>query len=163
MHGSFSPINRELVIGFVSILILLMFGLLRNELHAQQPILKADPADKKQVQRGQLIYRRFCSLCHGANLQGQPNWNKRKPDGKLPAPPHDAAGHTWHHPDEVLFGTIKYGMVPPYAPNQYKSDMPAWGTTLDDKDIWAVLAFIKSRWPEDKRKIQSEINRDSQR
>jgi len=163
MNSSFKPVKKGRVNGLVALLFLPVIGLQSNELQAQKPILKADPADKIQVQRGQLIYRRFCSLCHGANLQGQPNWNKRKPDGKLPAPPHDATGHTWHHPDDVLFGTIKHGMVPPYAPDKYESDMPAWGTTLDDKDIWAVLAYIKSRWPEDKRKIQSEINRDSQR
>jgi hypothetical protein len=28
---------------------------------------------------------------------------QRKPDGKLPAPPHDASGHTWHHADAQLF------------------------------------------------------------
>ncbi len=41
--------------------------------------------------------------------------------------------------------------------------MPAWGDTLKDDDIWAVLAYIKSRWPEETRNIQAEINRDSQR
>jgi len=130
---------------------------------AQQPGLKADPDNQKQVQRGQLVYKRFCSLCHGANLEGQPNWRKRKTDGKLPAPPHDETGHTWHHADELLFGIIKQGLVPPYAPGNYKSDMPAWGDTLKDDDIWAVLAYIKSHWPEETRKIQAEINQGSQR
>jgi len=130
---------------------------------AQQPGLKADPDNEKQVKRGQLVYKRFCSLCHGKNLEGQPNWRKRKPDGKLPAPPHDETGHTWHHPDDLLFGIIKQGLVPPYAPANYKSDMPAWGGTLKDEDIWAVLAFIKNRWPAETRKIQAEINQESQR
>jgi mono/diheme cytochrome c family protein len=129
---------------------------------AQQPELKADPDSEKQVQRGQLVYKRFCSLCHGVNLEGQPNWRTRKPDGKLPAPPHDETGHTWHHPDELLFGIVKHGLVPPYAPANYKSDMPAWGGTLKDEDIWAVLAYIKSRWPEETRKIQAEMNQDTQ-
>ena len=30
------------------------------------------------------------------------NQAKRLPNGRLPAPPHDVSGHTWHHPDQVL-------------------------------------------------------------
>ena len=37
-------------------------------------------------------------------------------------------------------------LVPPYAPADYPSDMPAFAGKLSDDDIWAVLAFIKSRW-----------------
>jgi len=130
---------------------------------AEEHSLKANPADAQQVKRGELVYQRFCSLCHGAKLEGQPDWRTRKPDGKLPAPPHDETGHTWHHPDELLFGIIKHGLAPPYAPPNYKSDMPAWGDTLKDDDIWAVLAYIKSRWPEETRKIQAEIDQDARR
>lgn len=115
----------------------------------------------KQLDRGQRVYQRFCSLCHGTNLQGQPNWRKRKPDGKLPAPPHNGEGHTWHHPDNFLFGITKYGLVPPYAPPGYQSDMPAWKDTLSDNDIWAVITYIKSRWPKDKLQYQQQITAQS--
>lgn len=118
----------------------------------------ADPNNHKQVQRGQKVYMRFCSLCHGRNLEGQPNWRVRKSDGKLPAPPHDETGHTWHHSDIVLFEITKFGLIPPHAPEGYKSDMPAWKDTLSDSDIWAVLSFIKSRWPEEARKFQHQFN-----
>jgi mono/diheme cytochrome c family protein len=124
---------------------------------------KADPDDAQQVQRGGHVYQRFCSLCHGTELKGQPDWRTRKPNGKLPAPPHDETGHTWHHPDELLFGIVINGLVPPYAPSNYQSDMPAFGDTLNDDDIWAVLAYIKSRWPAETRKIQTEIDQDAQR
>jgi mono/diheme cytochrome c family protein len=79
-------------------------------------------------------------------LEGQPNWQRRLPNGRLPAPPHDEGGHTWHHSDNVLFGITKHGLVPPYAPSDYRSDMPAFGDKLRDDDIWAVLAFLKSHW-----------------
>lgn len=125
------------------------------------PAQEADPDDPKQVARGKKVYDRFCSLCHGANLEGQANWRIRKPDGKLPAPPHDETGHTWHHADALLFGIIKQGLVPPYGPADYQTDMPAWGGTLSDADIWAVLAYIKSRWPAETRKIQAELNAES--
>ena len=122
-------------------------------LHAQ-----ANPDDVKQVTRGKKVYDRFCAYCHGSNLEGQANWRDRKPNGRLPAPPHDETGHTWHHPDDLLFGIVKYGFVPPYGPKGYETDKPAWGETLKDDDIWAVLAYIKSRWPAETRKIQKEIN-----
>jgi mono/diheme cytochrome c family protein len=46
----------------------------------------------------------------------------------------------------VLFGITKNGLLPPYAPTGYESDMPAFGDKLADEEIWAVLAYIKSRW-----------------
>lgn len=120
-----------------------------------------ESAPETKLERGKLVYNRFCSLCHGKDLQGQANWRKRKPDGKLPAPPHDENGHTWHHADELLFGIIKFGLVPPYAPPKYKTDMPAWADTLSDDDIHTVIAYIKSRWPEETKKIQADINREA--
>jgi len=119
---------------------------------------KADPENSYQVKRGEKIYIRFCSLCHGKNLEGQPDWRKRKADGKLPAPPHDKTGHTWHHADQVLFNITKHGLVPPNAPQGYQSDMPAWKETLSDEDIWAVLAYIKSRWPKEQQEMQKKVN-----
>ncbi len=140
--------------GLVLISLMLVAGLLNSNATAGE----ANPHDTKQVEQGRLIYKQFCAVCHGENLEGQANWRKRKSDGKLPAPPHDETGHTWHHSDNVLFGITKNGLVPPHAPANYKSDMPAWGTTLKDSDIWAVLAYIKSRWSTKTRAIQAGIN-----
>ena len=64
----------------------------------------------------------------------------------MPAPPHDESGHTWHHPDAVLFAITKNGLVAPNAPQDYESDMPAFAAKLTDDEIWAVLAYIKSHW-----------------
>jgi mono/diheme cytochrome c family protein len=36
--------------------------------------------------------------------------------------------------------------------------MPAFEGVLTDAEIWAVLAFIKSRWPEEIRKRQERLN-----
>ncbi len=121
--------------------------------------ISANPKDAKQVERGKMIYVKFCAGCHGINLEGQANWRKRKPDGKLPAPPHDETGHTWHHPDKMLFDITKNGLQPPNAPENYKTDMPAWKDMLTDEDIWAALAYIKSRWPDRTQKIQDNMNK----
>ena len=73
-------------------------------------------------------------------------WRERQANGRLPAPPHDATGHTPHHPDSTLFGITKHGMSD-YAPPGYQSDMLAFDGILTDEEIAEVLAYIKSRWP----------------
>jgi mono/diheme cytochrome c family protein len=124
------------------------------------PFPAIDPADAAQVARGLAVYDEHCASCHGAQLEGQPDWRERLPTGRLPAPPHDATGHTWHHPDALLFGMTKHGLGP-YAPEGYESDMPAFDGVLSDADIAAVLAYIKSAWPPEIRAQQDRINRQS--
>jgi S-disulfanyl-L-cysteine oxidoreductase SoxD len=126
--------------------------------------LLADPDDAAQVARGKPVYERHCAACHGPALEGQPNWQEKLPTGRMPAPPHDASGHTWHHPDAVLFGITKHGLVPgKYAPPSYQSDMPGFGGALSDEEIWAVLAYIKSSWSTDIRKAQHAMTRELDR
>lgn len=141
--------------------LLALFFIIQDNAIADAPTSKIDISNLEQVDRGNKVYQRFCSLCHGKRLQGQANWRKIKKDGKFPAPPHDSSGHTWHHPDDYLFSVIKYGLVPPYAPPNYNSDMPAWKDTLSDEDIWAVLTFIKSQWPKEIREQQEARNQPS--
>jgi mono/diheme cytochrome c family protein len=119
---------------------------------------RADPENADQVAPGRVAYARHCASCHGDSLQGQPNWRKRKADGKLPAPPHDDTGHTWHHADQQLFRITKDGVKPPLAPEGYESDMPAFGDVITDEEIWEVLSFIKSTWTEKSRAYQERID-----
>jgi mono/diheme cytochrome c family protein len=118
----------------------------------------APPAlDPQQVALGERVYFEACASCHGANLEGQPNWQTRNEHGKLPAPPHDETGHTWHHPDAQLFAITKFGLAP-IAGADYATDMPAYEGVLTDAEILAVLAYIKSRWPEKIRAHQARID-----
>lgn len=117
-----------------------------------------DPADQTLVMQGKMIYTNNCAACHGASMQGQPNWRERMPSGKLPAPPHDKTGHTWHHPDAMLVDMVKNGLVAgKTAPSGYVSDMPAYRDSLSDQEIIAVLAYIKSSWPPKVLKAQKEV------
>ncbi|MEX2618358.1 MAG: cytochrome c [Alphaproteobacteria bacterium] len=106
----------------------------------------ADADNPELVALGSEIYGVHCAACHGADLEGQPNWQRRGPDGKLPAPPHDETGHTWHHSDAQNFQVTKLG-TEALAPAGYKSDMIGFDGILSDREIWAALAYIKSRWP----------------
>lgn len=117
----------------------------------------ADATNAEQVAAGQAIYHQHCAACHGVNLEGQPNWKQPLPTGGLPAPPHDETGHTWHHADQLLFQITKFGGQAT-ASAEFKSNMPAFQSVLSDADIWAVLAFIKSRWPPQARAFQESVN-----
>lgn len=105
---------------------------------------------------GKALYSEYCAACHGANLEGQPDWKRPKVDGKLPAPPHDASGHTWHHSDRVLAAITRDGLSA-FAGQDYATDMPAFAGTLTDAEISAVLAYIKSTWSEPEIAYQAEI------
>jgi mono/diheme cytochrome c family protein len=124
-------------------------------------LTKADVSNRAQVALGADVYARRCASCHGARLEGQPNWRESLPGGKRRAPPHDETGHTWHHADRYLFDLIK-GNVQRFAPPGQESDMPAFKGVLTDEEIWAVIAFIKSRWPEAIRKRHDRMNEVSQ-
>ncbi len=119
--------------------------------------LRAD--DAQVLARGQKVYAAHCAACHGARLEGQPNWRVRNAEGLLPAPPHDATGHTWHHADEVLFRITKFGVARAANLKDYRSAMPAYEGVLSDEEIVAVLSFIKASWPERQRKAQEEVDR----
>ncbi|MBP1807622.1 c-type cytochrome [Rubellimicrobium aerolatum] len=115
--------------------------------------------DADTLQLGQELYAAHCAACHGANLEGQPDWTSPGPDGRLPAPPHDASGHTWHHSDQDLLRITREGLAA-LVPG-YQSDMPAFGGLLSDTETEAVLAYIKSTWPERERAYQAEATRNS--
>jgi mono/diheme cytochrome c family protein len=76
----------------------------------------------------------------------------------LPAPPHDETGHTWHHADSVLFDYTKLGGKAALAERgvDFASGMPGFGDQLSDPQIWNVLAYIKSTWPDRQRAVQTE-------
>ena len=122
------------------------------------------PRPAPDLQAGARLYAQHCAACHGAKLEGQPDWRRRLPNGRMPAPPHDESGHTWHHPDDVLFGITRHGLVPPYAPAGYASDMPAFADKLTDGEIRDVLAYIASHWTSrDVLEARSEMMRNARK
>jgi mono/diheme cytochrome c family protein len=116
------------------------------------------PHDTALLVQGERLYRAHCASCHGANLEGQPNWRERGSDGLLPAPPHDESGHTWHHPDEQLLRLTRLGIAKAANMPDYKSAMPAFEGVLSDDEIVAILSWIKSKWPEPVRAKHDQIN-----
>jgi len=110
------------------------------------------------IAAGQILYAESCAACHGATLEGEDDWRSPRDDGSLPAPPHDASGHTWHHPDSMLFTYTKKGGEATLAAQEieFNSGMPGFGDQLSDEEIWNILAYIKSTWPEREHAAQAE-------
>ncbi|MFU0505289.1 c-type cytochrome [Pseudaminobacter sp. NGMCC 1.201702] len=118
-----------------------------------------DPGNSDLVSRGGEIYAEHCASCHGRSLEGHAEWQVRDAQGYLPAPPHDETGHTWHHPDKLLFDITKFGVAEAAKLDDYQARMPAFEGVLTDEDIVSVLSFIKARWPEQVRQRHDEMNR----
>ncbi len=70
------------------------------------------------------------------------------------APPHNKAGHTWHHPDAQLREWVLNGKLGFGSPG-----MPALGDKLAEPEVDAILTFIKTWWTAGQRESQADISR----
>lgn len=113
----------------------------------------------RDIAAGQVLYGEACASCHGADLEGQPNWRSPGPDGVLPAPPHNETGHTWHHDTGLLFEYVRFGgaeALRARGVTGFKSGMPAFGDQYSDDQIMDILAYIRSTWPQRVQRVQEE-------
>ena len=126
------------------------------------PAFAAHELEGRDLMLGETLYAVHCAVCHGANLEGQLDWQTPDENGILPAPPHDETGHTWHHDNALLFEYTKLGGAEALAArgvSGFQSGMPAFGEVLTDDEIWSVLAYIRSTWPERIQQVQQMRNR----
>lgn len=125
------------------------------------PVLADHEFLDRDILSGYALYQDQCAVCHGADLEGQSNWRTPNEDGTLPAPPHDETGHTWHHDNQLLFDYTKLGGEGALAARgmtDFQSGMPPFEDVLNDDEIWDILAYIRSTWPEQIQEIQASRN-----
>ena len=91
---------------------------------------------------GSQIFAATCAVCHGEGGEGAEDWMMRDEDGRLPPPPLNGEGHTWHHSDGVLYGIVSEGG----AGIGFGSNMPGFKDELTREEIIAVLEFVKTLW-----------------
>jgi mono/diheme cytochrome c family protein len=140
--------QRNVLIGFAGLclLALAVFVIRTASRPATAHTDRPDTTNAELVAQGQHIYATRCASCHGGDLKGQAGWPQRGPNGVMPASPLDASGVAWQRDDQWLFTTIKHGGQATASPGD-SSAMPAFGA-LTDADIWAVISYIKSTWPQ---------------
>ena len=114
---------------------------------------------RTSVEQGALVYNANCASCHGAKMEGQPDWRRLNAAGRLPAPPLDGTGHGWRHSNAELFHMVKFSVLDQAGPD-YQTDMPAFDGKLSDDDILAVLSYIHAGWPSGIQAAQSFLNPD---
>jgi mono/diheme cytochrome c family protein len=87
------------------------------------------PADSASLERGKKIFATNCAVCHGSTGRG---------DGPAAAgltpKPADLREMAAEHPDGNLAWKIANGRGP----------MPAWKGTLNERQIWDVVNYLKS-------------------
>ena len=98
--------------------------------------------DLTRIKQGRQLYLKNCTVCHGLDAEGAPDWRQRDKDGKFPAPPLNGTGHAWHHPKKALMYTIKNGT------SALGGNMPAWKDRLNDAEIEAIILWFQSKWPD---------------
>jgi mono/diheme cytochrome c family protein len=108
--------------------------------------------DPAVVARGEGLYRAHCARCHGV-----PGTEERAAAGHE-ATPHDAAGHTWEHPDYALFQLVRDGVAVANCVPVDPEQMPRFKGILTDADLVAVLSNIKSTGPAELRASHDRVN-----
>jgi mono/diheme cytochrome c family protein len=84
-----------------------------------------------QVARGQTLYAEKCALCHGATGHGDgPGAVALDPKPRN----HTDGAYMNAQTNEQLHEVIKNG----------KGQMPAWGATMSDEEIDAVLSYVRT-------------------
>ena len=100
--------------------------------------------DPAILEQGKTIFKANCAACHGDNAQGTvTNWQQRDANGKFPPPPLNGTAHTWHHPIGGLAHTIRKGTL------AIGGTMPAWEDKLSDDDVFSIILWLSSLWPDE--------------
>ncbi len=97
-----------------------------------------------EVTQGAMVFEENCQECHGVAAAGVvKNWQQLDANGNLPAPPLNGTAHAWHHDQKTLLRTINQGGIP------LGGTMPPFQDKLSEQEKLAVLAYIKSLWPDE--------------
>jgi mono/diheme cytochrome c family protein len=96
--------------------------------------------DPGAVVLGKGLYEKHCQVCHQKDGVGETPipWSIRKP-GYFTAMPLNETSHAWHHTDEQLANMIFEGL-------RRTKRMPAFKEVISEKEVYDIVAYIKSLW-----------------
>jgi mono/diheme cytochrome c family protein len=114
-------------------------------------IIAADP----NLAAGERTYNLYCAHCHGYSGEGQlestvPNTRQL---GLHTVPPHDATGHTWEHPSQLLRQVILNGIPNPL--NHYQ--MGAFEGYVTNEQVEQLIAYMSLWWTDEQRAWQEQV------
>lgn len=105
--------------------------------------------------QGQRDYDLYCAHCHGYDGSGQlaEAIQDTLDLGMMIVPPHDATGHTWMHPTQLLIRVVREGVQNPLA----HYPMPAFGDAFTDEQIEGMIAYMRRWWTPEQRRYQARL------
>ena len=121
---------------------------------AERP--KAEATNPEQVALGNRVYFAQCVSCHGAKLEGSPTGASAcRAVNFLPA-----ARPQWSHVASLRRAALRHRKERHRAARASGLSKRYAGVRrrLSDAEIWAVLAYIRSTWPEETRKLQAGVS-----
>jgi mono/diheme cytochrome c family protein len=109
--------------------------------------------DEEVISQGKELFSTNCAVCHGENAEGTvKNWQELDENGKYPAPPLNGTAHAWHHSINGLANVIRSGTI------SMGGSMPAWQGKLSDDEIFSLIMYLSTLWPEELYQSWMEIN-----
>ncbi|MDZ4770551.1 MAG: cytochrome c [Chloroflexota bacterium] len=132
---------------------------------SEPPIIAVRPTDAPEraamiaadsnLQAAERIYNLRCAHCHGYAGEGQllstvPNTQQL---GLHTVPPHDATGHTWQHPSQLIRQVLLNGIQNPL--NHYP--MPPFEGVVTDEEIDQLIAYMALWWTDEQRVWQEQV------
>ena len=97
--------------------------------HFKSPIAVSD---QEQIQKGKVLYSKFCAQCHGKNYDG----NATVGQSFFPLPTALRSAKVQSLSDGAFFKEISYGIP--------DGRQPPLATTIEPMDRWRIVAYIKS-------------------
>ncbi len=91
------------------------------------------PADEASIARGESLYQTQCAACHGPTGLGDGDAG-----AQLDPPPAPVARTAQMMSDGYLYWRIHDGGI------AFGTAMPAYGTVLDENDIWDIINYLRS-------------------
>lgn len=88
------------------------------------------PHGPRALARGEVVYRNFCQICHGATGVGDGTVAQRG----FPTPPSLLAPNARKMTDDQIFAVLTNG----------RNNMPSYAAQVDRDDRWRAIAFVRS-------------------
>lgn len=88
------------------------------------------PVGAQALARGEVVYRNFCQVCHGAAGKGDGTVAQRG----FPTPPSLLATNARKLTDEQIFAILTNG----------RNNMPSYAAQVDRDDRWRAVRFVRS-------------------
>ena len=118
--------------------------------------------ESRDHRNGQALYKEHCASCHGAELEGtaelagspeRTGSRTRRRTMRPVTPGITTTGFCSTTPNSAGRGLMEARGI-----TGIKSGMPGFVDVMSDEEIWDVLAYIRSTWPDHIREIQSGRN-----